>query len=639
MKLLHLATTFLVVIFSTYYLQAQIYVDLDATTGHNDGSSWSNAYIDMQTALDSATSKDTIWVAEGTYLPTQLVDGAPAADNRNKSFHATGKNIAIYGGFSGTETTLDQRDWQNHTTLFSGDLGEVNNSTDNAYHVFAFTEIAECSFDGVTVSWGNNNKTNDDDGYGAGIYVFSFKSSIIVKVSNSTISNNSAKRGAGIHSRSSFYSTTLVSIINSTVSNNYATVHGGGIYSISDSSIIEVINSTISNNYAAEYGGGIFCSCSAFSSIVKVTNSTITNNSARFGGGILSNSLYISAEISLINSTIIDNTAESGGSVYIRTSPESIPYISIKNSIIWTIKETRSNIYLSDNLAAFNSSGYNIFSDEPLSTIASDKINVSREDLNLDTLANNGGYTKTKRPKPGSIAINSGNPTDLSDAQNSAIIGRRDIGAAESGVFQSDTMTICDSLLWRDGVTYRHDTTAIHVVSNSDLSVYDSVYTLHLTIPVTDQTVDKTALPTLTANQSNASYQWLKCPEMTPISNDTNQSFVAKSNGDYAVLIFHEGCVDTSTCYSISTINPCGSSFSKDFLIYPNPTNGLFSIDLGCNYTPTTITITDINGRVIHSNTYNESQVVTLMLEASPGVYVLVADSGVKKTTVRLIKE
>ena len=48
---------------------AVIYVKTDAA-GLNDGSTWIDAYNDLQSALGTATDGDSIWVAEGLYRPT-----------------------------------------------------------------------------------------------------------------------------------------------------------------------------------------------------------------------------------------------------------------------------------------------------------------------------------------------------------------------------------------------------------------------------------------------------------------------------------------------------------------------------------------------------------------------------------------
>lgn len=106
-----------------------IYVNANAT-GANSGASWTNAFTDLQSALNSTCPGITqIWVAAGTYKPTSGAD-------RNISF-VMKNGLAIYGGFSGngTETMLSQRNWTTNVTTLSGDIGTVGSATDNSYHV------------------------------------------------------------------------------------------------------------------------------------------------------------------------------------------------------------------------------------------------------------------------------------------------------------------------------------------------------------------------------------------------------------------------------------------------------------------------------------------------------------------------
>ena len=64
-----------------------------------------------------------------------------------------------------------------------------------------------------------------------------------------------------------------------------------------------------------------------------------------------------------------------------------------------------------------------------------------------------------------------------------------------------------------------------------------------------------------------------------------------------------------------------------------------FSIDLGANYQLVTITMADLNGKVIHSKIYNDSQLINLKLKEQAGVYILIIESGNKKAVLRLIKK
>ncbi len=83
-----------------------------------------NASDDLQDIINIATAGDQIWVAQGTYKPSEKrdIDNSGIADIRETIFYLD-KNLEIYGGFAGTETMLAERNWQANPTVLSGDIG------------------------------------------------------------------------------------------------------------------------------------------------------------------------------------------------------------------------------------------------------------------------------------------------------------------------------------------------------------------------------------------------------------------------------------------------------------------------------------------------------------------------------------
>lgn len=98
-------------------LAAQTYVDAGAV-GLNDGSSWADAYVDLQNAL-AATTTGEIWVAQGTYFPGLPGDTLASFELKD--------GVALYGGFFGNETQLSQRDVAAYPTVLSGDIDQDDN--------------------------------------------------------------------------------------------------------------------------------------------------------------------------------------------------------------------------------------------------------------------------------------------------------------------------------------------------------------------------------------------------------------------------------------------------------------------------------------------------------------------------------
>jgi len=234
-----------------------IYVDANATGGNN-GSSWANAYTNLQTALTAAGSGTEIWVAQGTYYP---------GTNRTASFQLKA-DVALYGGFNGTETMRSSRSPTSQVAILSGDIGASGVSTDNCYHVL--TGATGAVLDGFTVTGGFADGPFPHLN-GAGLYNSNASPTIVNCV---FASNSTANAGSG-----------------------------GAIFNLTSSPTIT--NCTFVGN--SGYWGGAICNLNGGSPMIG--NCLFTSNNADFGGGI--NNENCAAIVG--NCVFVGNGADGGG--------------------------------------------------------------------------------------------------------------------------------------------------------------------------------------------------------------------------------------------------------------------------------------------------------------------------------------
>jgi hypothetical protein len=205
----------------------------------------------------------------------------------------------------------------------------------------------------------------------------------------------------------------------------------------------------------------------------------------------------------------------------------------------------------------------------------------------------------------------------------------------------STTSTIsesaCDSYTSPSGnYTWTSSNTYIDTVQNE--AGCDSIITIELTINTLNLATTQLN-ETLTSDETGATYQWVTCPAMTIIDGATGQSYQATMNGSYAVIISKNSCIDTTECLAVTTLGIVENDFGNNIVVFPNPTNGEFSIDLGSNYESSSIEIMQIDGRIIQSFNFNQSQLLKVQFDEPAGIYLLVVKSNAKKAIIRLIKE
>jgi hypothetical protein len=215
---------------------------------------WANATGDLQSAIDSATTSDEIWVKKGTYRPSRDIAGQQVGSNSSKATFYIKSGMKLYGGFSGIETELAARNAVINVTTLQGAYpgGKF------ADHVVYLDRCPNTMvLNGFTVSGGRGDR-------GAGIFADAAASVI---ENCFFIDNKANESGGGI-----YISSGSPVIVNSVFTQNAAS-SGAAIFI--DSSSSSVLNCTIVANASTDAGGGIFA---RNASRISISNSAIWGN-------------------------------------------------------------------------------------------------------------------------------------------------------------------------------------------------------------------------------------------------------------------------------------------------------------------------------------------------------------------------
>jgi PKD repeat protein len=197
-----------------------------------------------------------------------------------------------------------------------------------------------------------------------------------------------------------------------------------------------------------------------------------------------------------------------------------------------------------------------------------------------------------------------------------------------------DSQVACGAYTWIDGNTYTsNNDTATFLLQNQQGC--DSLINLDLTIDSVDVTINHN-LSYLEVNDTTASYQWLNCDSgFSIIPGDTLSTFYSFTNGNFAVEVTQGNCIDTSICFNLS-VGIIENELGDRLEVFPNPTNGKFSIQLRGN-DGFNVSLVNMQGRLISSE-YQNSNTVQMEITEPAGVYLLTIESKNKKAIIKMIK-
>lgn len=443
--------------FATAAMAQITYVDANAT-GANNGTSWADAYINVQDGIDATAAGFPVWVAKGTYLPTKNL-GTTTAD-RDKTFILK-EGVKLYGGFAGNEIAtfdLANRNFTTNETILSGDFNNddvatidadgvvfsIINITENAHHVVvSYNLTAATVLDGFTVKGGSADETGTvtvDTDYnfsrtsGGGIYMMSSSPTL----NNLVLRNNHAlANGAGVYINTGRKTETPKSAEDLTVSNSLFEYNwgselgasftgsvGAGMVITGTSGYLYKANLT-NLNFKGNWAGGLGGALRVGANVnVEVASSTFTNSRSRHGGAVYvqSNS---TTPLKIIDCTFTKNFGSNGGAI----EGNSATNLVIENTKFIENEGTNGGAIYILGSAGSNRSVLNIvggeFNENSATTAGGIRVSQSVE-LNIDAVSfvkNVGGAINIlgATDLPANVIINNTNFVENSFTEGGAI--------------------------------------------------------------------------------------------------------------------------------------------------------------------------------------------------------------------------
>jgi len=186
--------------------------------------------------------------------------------------------------------------------------------------------------------------------------------------------------------------------------------------------------------------------------------------------------------------------------------------------------------------------------------------------------------------------------------------------------------------------TYTMSGTYMDTIPN--MAGCDSIMTINLTIDTVDTGVTVSSLGSqLTANAAGAGYQWIDCGTSMPLAGETAQTFIATVPGTYAVVVTQNSCTDTSDCY-IVLVTGVQDVLASKLRLYPNPTQGQFTIACSDKQEKLLVEIVNVLGETVQREMITAAQPNSFNLEGAAGMYfVKISNEAGEKTMIKVIKQ
>jgi uncharacterized repeat protein (TIGR03803 family) len=199
---------------------------------------------------------------------------------------------------------------------------------------------------------------------------------------------------------------------------------------------------------------------------------------------------------------------------------------------------------------------------------------------------------------------------------------------------KSIDVSSCDSYISTGGSVLNSSGTYMDTIPND--CGCDSIITINLQIDHVDTTVIQDRNVLVSADQ-NANYQWIDADNLMPIEGETFLTYTPDHNGRYAVIVTQGTCMDTSSVYTM-IVTETENVINSDIQLFPNPTRGKVTIDLGKVYDEATVSVLNSSGMVIQEKKMKNARQEEIILN-EPGMYLVKIRTCDGETIHRVIKQ
>ncbi|GAB5557017.1 MAG: hypothetical protein SchgKO_12300 [Schleiferiaceae bacterium] len=193
----------------------------------------------------------------------------------------------------------------------------------------------------------------------------------------------------------------------------------------------------------------------------------------------------------------------------------------------------------------------------------------------------------------------------------------------------ADTIYTCQLPYQWDFNNRRYFSEGLYQYEAQNYSYCDSIHSIRLILHKPDSSVTFNGTQ-LVAAPNMDSYQWINCANNLAIPSADQQTFTPAFNGNFKVQVEQYGCTSTSDCVNFNNVSIEDISISDQLIVFPNPNNGEFTVQIPENVNISEVKLYDMSGREIRINISQSEGHLSISTQASKGIYViqLVTESG-----------